>query len=518
MGLILLAIPGLACQAVFPDELPALPRATPTQPLPAYPRQSSTAAAGVTPVSQEAALLPAARSDLSELSGVPRYAIQVEIDFTSGAFSGLSLVEVTNQESTSLESLYFRLLPNAQKSYGNGWLEVTRIALDGQVVAPELSVSDTVLKISLPAPLPAGGSARIDFEFQGQVALDFGGDAEPAGYGIYNLSQGVLALSGWYPILAVYDADGWNLDPVSAIGDSVYSDTALYSVDVTAPQNLMIATTGVQVGTVDQGARTLHQYLSGPARDFFLVMSPDFSVIDRLVDGTRVGSYYLPGHEQAAQKALDVAADSLQTFNQRFGVYPYVELDVVEAPMRYALGVEYPGVFLIASDLYTKPQEVSFTTAVAHETAHQWWYGLVGNDVFADPWLDEGLATYTSSLYFEETGGMQAYHGFTGYLEEHYQDLRADGQDDMITQSLDYFERLDRPRVYGGVVYTKGALFFAALRDEIGDTAFFAALQDYYQDYKYGVASPEDLLASFDLAAGHPLDAFYEEWLYQVQK
>jgi len=113
---------------------------------------------------------------------------------------------------------------------------------------------------------------------------------------------------------------------------------------------------------------------------------------------------------------------------------------------------------------------------------------------------------------------MQAYHGFTGYLEERYQDLRADGQDDIITQSLDYFERLDRPRVYGGVVYTKAALFFAALRDEIGDTAFFAALQDYYQDYKYGVASPEDLLASFELAAGHPLDAFYEEWLYQVQK
>ena len=518
MCLILLAIQGLACQAVFPDELPALPQATQTQPLPALPRHSETAAAGDAPVSQEAALLPATRSDLSALSGIPRYAIQMEIDFTAGAFSGRSLVEVTNQESAPLESLYFRLLPNAQKSYGNGWLEVTRIALDGQVVAPELSVSDTVLGVSLPTPLPAGGSVRVEFDFQGQVALDFGGEAEPAGYGIYNLSEKVLALSGWYPILAVYDADGWNLDPVSAIGDSVYSDTALYSVDVTAPQNLVIATTGVQAGSVDQGAETLHYYLSGPARDFFLVMSPDYALIDRQVDGTRVSSYYLPGHEQAAQKALDVAADSLEAFNRRFGAYPYIELDVVEAPMHNALGVEYPGVFLIAADLYAEPEEASFTVAVAHETAHQWWYGLVGNDVFADPWLDEGLATYTSSLYFEATGGKQAYRGFTGYLEERYQDLRADGQDDLVTQSLDYFERLDRPSVYGGVVYTKAALFFAALRDEIGDAAFFAALQDYYQDYKYRVARPEDLMAYFESAAGHPLDAFYEEWLYQAPK
>jgi len=143
------------------------------------------------------------------------------------------------------------------------------------------------------------------------------------------------------------------------------------------------------------------------------VMSPDYAIIEREVNGTQLKSYYLPGDEQAAQIALDVASDSLEAYNRRFGAYPYTELDVVEAPMQYALGVEYPGVFLIAADLYAEPQEASFIVAIAHETAHQWWYALVGNDVFDDPWLDEGLATYTSSLYFEESGGRQAYQSFT---------------------------------------------------------------------------------------------------------
>jgi aminopeptidase N len=186
--------------------------------------------------------------------------------------------------------------------------------------------------------------------------------------------------------------------------------------------------------------------------------------------------------------------------------------------MQHALGVEYPGVFLIAANLYAEPGEASFIVAIAHETAHQWWYALVGNDVFADPWLDEGLATFTSSLYFEETGGKQAYQGFTRYLKERYEELRADGQDDVITRSLGYFEDLDQPRIYGGVVYTKAALFFDALREKIGDEAFFGALQQYYLDNKYGIAQPDDLLASFEAASGQQLDAFYEEWLYQVQK
>ena len=66
---------------------------------------------------------------------------------------------------------------------------------------------------------------------QGKVPVDF----EGGGYGIFNLTDDVLSLAGWYPILAVYDDEGWNIDPVSSIGDSVYSDIAYYTVEVIVP-------------------------------------------------------------------------------------------------------------------------------------------------------------------------------------------------------------------------------------------------------------------------------------------
>jgi hypothetical protein len=383
-------------------------------------------------------------------------------------------------------------------------------------VEPRLSLNDTVLELPLADPLQAGERALVELDFDGLVPVDFG-PVGAGGYGIYNESDGVMALSGWYPILAVYDEHGWNLDPVSAIGDSVYSDSAFYAVDVTLPGEVVLATTGVLVET-GEAAGAMRRYVSGPVRDFFMVMSPDFQVVSGEQDGVRVNSYYLTGHEQGGETVLEVALGSVQVYNQRFGGYPYAELDVVEAPMRNALGVEYPGIVLVSSDHYENPSDFSFAVTTAHEVAHQWWYGLVGNDVFEEPWLDEALATYSSNVYFQDAVGENVYRMYAGYWEEVVQSLRDDGQDDIVTGSMEYFESEGRAGVYGAVVYDKGALFLKELREEIGDEAFYTALQVYFQDHRYGIATTEDLLAAFEAAAGHPLDNLFQEWLYAAQE
>jgi hypothetical protein len=65
-----------------------------------------------------------------------------------------------------------------------------------------------VLQVSLPAQLQPGESVELNLSFTGLVPVDFGGSEDPVGYGIFNYSEQVLALSAWYPILAVYDQSG----------------------------------------------------------------------------------------------------------------------------------------------------------------------------------------------------------------------------------------------------------------------------------------------------------------------
>ncbi len=497
---------------------------TPTPTLTEIATQVKTIAPTNTPVMDEPkvetapdqaqALLPEAQADLDMLSGLTQYQLELVLHDDGHSFTGHSLVNYTNTEDVPLDSLYFRLLPNGQISYGDGSLTVTEVLRDGVPVEAELSVSDTVMEIPLPEPLAVGEQIQLEFDFQGVVPQDFGSDDSTSGYGIYNYSDGVLSLSGWYPIIAVYDEDGWNLDPISAIGDSVYSDIALYTVDVVAGPDLILASTGVSIDQEPSDGKTRHRIVSGPVRDFFLVMSQDFEVTSRDIDGTVVNSYYLPEHTAGGKAALSITADSLGVFNERFGTYPYTEMDVVEAPMRYALGVEYPGIFLVSSDLYENPEEPSFAVTTAHEVAHQWWYGVVGNDVFEEPWLDEALTTYASSLYYQDVVGPGAYQGLVGYWTDRYDRLVQDGGDGPIIESLSYFENAPNRSSYGGVVYTKGALFFKALRDELGDEAFFDALQNYYQENKYQIAEGAELLGYFEESNGESLETLYQDWLY----
>ena len=469
-------------------------------------------------VDQSAALLPSFQGDLTSLHNLTRYKISLDIDYPAQTISGIEQVVYTNTETVPLDSLYFRLLPNGHQSYGNGSLSASKVTLDGQPLQTNLSLSDSVMQVELPHELAVGKSANLVIDFSGSVPQDFGGSATPAGYGIYNFSDGVMTLSGWYPILAVYDQNGWNLDPVSPIGDSVYSEMAYYSVEATTASDLVLASTGIEIGRSTKDQKTLHYLVSGPARDFTLVLSPDFQVVSRVVGGTQVNAYYLNDHSVGGNQALSVASDSLEIYGRHFGAYPYTELDVVDVPMRNASGVEYPGIVLIGDSLYNEPTSSFFIVAVAHEVAHQWWYNLVGNDVFQDPWLDEALTSYTSGLYEQEALGENAYQGLVSYWQGRYDQVVQIGKDDLVTESLAHFESLRDPRVYSWVVYSKGPLFFKAVRDRIGDKAFFEALRNYYQQEKYRVARPDDLLNAFNRAAGQSLVDLYQTWLYSAEK
>ncbi len=478
---------------------------------------TSTPAAARTPVilpPESEAILSIAAGEIQDLTDLSVYQLSAVVDFEGRSFSGQMQLAYVNTEAVPLESLFFRLLPNGGSSYGDGSLSVSRAEVEGQPVETSLSLNDSALEVKLPETVLPGELRLIMMEFSGVVPLDYGGETS-GGYGIYNFSQNVMALSGWYPILAVYDDEGWNLDPVSGIGDSVYSDMASYTVNVSLPEGLVLVSTGVTIDSQAVRAGFIqHTIESGPARDFFLILSPDFQVFSQSVGKTRVNSYYLPGHEQGGERVLSVGSDSLRIFNQQFGLYPYVDLDLVDAPMRGAAGVEFPGIVLIGDALYREYTSHDLAITTAHEVAHQWWYNLVGNDVIDHPWLDEALTSYSSSLYYEFTQRPEAAEGLFSYYENRYQQAVEAGSDDQITRSETYFENLADPRRYGAIVYAKGALFFRALRQEIGDEAFFSALANYFDTHKYRIANPDDLLNAFEKAAGYQLDDFYQDWLY----
>jgi hypothetical protein len=501
--IILLVVLTAACgRAVSTTSTPIQPDLQPATVTPAI----------LEPADQTPALLPVALPISAQLN---QYTLQVELDEASHSFQGRERVDYINTEAVPLDSLYLRLYPNGGLVYGDGSLSVSGVLVDGQPAQVGFSLSNSVLEVKLPAALNVGAQTRLEMDFAGVLPVDFGGQEPSPSYGIYNDSQGVLALADWYPILAVYDDEGWNLDPVYAEGDAVYSDLALYTVALTVPSDLAVATTGIEVSQSDAAGKTTYHFVSGPARDFFIVASPDFQIITAQVAGTQVNVYYLPGDAEGGQVAMDTASRSLEIYEKLFGPYPYTEFDLVEAPMNNAGGVEYPGIVLIETKRFHEPQSTTFITTVAHEVAHQWWYNVVGNDVIDEPWLDEAMATYSSVLYWEQTQGSYARQQALECYQNGYQQIAQQNLDAPVTMGVPYFaQNPDYAQAYGAIVYFKGALFINAVRQAIGDQAFFRALQAYYADRWFATATAADLLGAFETASGQQLEALYQQWLY----
>jgi aminopeptidase N len=186
-------------------------------------------------------------------------------------------------------------------------------------------------------------------------------------------------------------------------------------------------------------------------------------------------------------------------------------MDVVSVPLQLASGVEYPGLFLMKDKLYflDKEQPYLLTTIIAHEVAHQWWYALVGNDVIEHPWQDEALTTFSSLLYLEQFQP-RVYDGTVEYFRKVADEIESIRSNTGIGQPVSSFK--SQPAQYSSVVYSKGAMFFVELRNKIGDQAFFQALQAYFSQNQYQLASPGSLLSEFEKACQCDLSDFYLQW------
>jgi aminopeptidase N len=253
-------------------------------------------------------------------------------------------------------------------------------------------------------------------------------------------------------------------------------------------------------------------WTTGPAREFLLHTSNRFQQASIEAYGTRITSYWLPEYEPAGRSALQYTAASLRVYSDRFGAYPYSDLRVAIAPINIR-GMEYPQVSLLGVQLYDGYRnELEIRTA--HEVAHQWWYQLVHNDPVNLPWMDEGLAEYSSKLYYEAMRGQSVADLLQLQRWQAVIDgLVGRGQDAPLNQPVMAYPD---SRVYESVVYGKGALFYAAVRQSLGEREFNQFLRNYVDEYSHRIATPEDLLTLLRRYNPQVADSLYRTWIGEL--
>jgi hypothetical protein len=442
---------------------------------------------------------------LDELSGASVYQIDVSVSDDLLLLEGHEQVHYTNQEAESLDRVCFWLYPNR----AGGRTTVSGLRVDGQDADAVYEYEDSVLCVTLPSVLRPGEQVDIDMGFDVVVAQEMAGN-----YGLFGYFDGVLVLDEFYPVVAVYDDEGWRVRELPPNGDVTYLDASFYLVRITAPAELLVVTSGIEVDREELEDSVVLAIAAGPARDFYVAASEQFRRTSTTVGETKVNSYAFGDRREGAELALGFAVDALESYGARFGPYPYTEFDVVSTPMQ-ALGMEYPGIVGIGLGLYDPeavvsglPSQILMESVVAHETAHQWFYNVVGNDQVEEPWLDEAVVQYATGLYYVDVYGEAAAGEYRQSWVDRW-DRVEQAELPIGLPSGDYAQE-----EYSPIVYGRGPIFLTALAEEMGQEVFAGFLRDYYETHQWGIGTTE---AFRQLAEEHcqcDLTALFREWVY----
>lgn len=363
---------------------------------------------------------------------------------------------------------------------------------DGQPIN-DYTTESGQLAFPLPEPLLPGESMELALNYELRLPSPVpSAEVRPIPFG-YTSRQANFV--DWYPTVPPYiPGTGWLAHQAGFFGEHQVYELADFEVSIKLDGSPPAPASGDQATGSFQIAASApvrvegewHHYQHLAARNFAWSASRDYQVFSATVGDTTILSYAFPFHADAGEAALQATAETLEMLNEMYEPYPRPLLSVVEAD--FLDGMEYDGIYFLSNGFYNlfqgQPGEYLITIA-AHETAHQWFYGMVGNDQALEPWLDEALCTYHERIYYEKVHP-EALDWWWAYRINYYNPQGwVDGS---IYNPQGY-------RAYRDAVYLNGALFLENLRQQIGDQAFFAFLTDYVTRSKDRISTTDSFFS-----------------------
>lgn len=217
--------------------------------------------------------------------------------------------------------------------------------------------------------------------------------------------------------------------------------------------------------------------------------------------------YTAPEQRRVAPGNFSKAGEMVRHFASLVAPFPYEKLAHLQSQTRFG-GMENATAIFYSDGAFRRgggPSE----TLIAHEIAHQWFGDAVTQREWPHVWLSEGFATYFAALWVHREQGDSVFGAhMTGMRATILDDTTAVTKRAVIdTVTTDLLALLNRN------TYEKGGFVLHMLRSELGDSAFFAGVRDYYAKFKHGNALTSDLQAALERSSGRRLGGFVDQWL-----
>jgi aminopeptidase N len=369
--------------------------------------------------------------------------------------------------------------------------DISRLLVNGQAAA--FSRDGQELVITPPEGLLSGRSFTVVVGYAGvpQVVTDPDESIEgwvPTDDGAFVVGE-PQGSPAWYPV---------NDNP---------RDKATFDFTVTVPDGLTVMANGVLASQTTTNDRTTFVWRERSPMAPYLATATlgRFDLTVSRLDNARRTPVYIAVDPTLSNSnsVLGKLPDIVEFYSSIYGPYPF---DAVGAIVDDAKEVGY------SLETQTKPvfDRPPDETTLAHELSHMWFGDSVTLTLWPDMWLHEGFATWSEWIWSEHDGRKSAHQYFNTLYNTPAQDTAfwTPPPGDPGTPVF----------LFNGTIYNRGAMTLQALREKVGDRAFFQILRDWAAQHRYGNVTTPQFIALAERDSGMSLGHFFDVWLFRPEK
>jgi aminopeptidase N len=291
-------------------------------------------------------------------------------------------------------------------------------------------------------------------------------------------------------------------------------------ISMTVPAKYVTLSNGKMVSSTPAGPglRTDVWKMDLPHAPYLFMMAVgDFKITKDTWRGKEINYYLEPRYAPFAKQIFGNTPDMLEFYSNRLGVeYPWnkyaqiVARDYVSGAMENTTATLH-GEQVQMTDRELLDRQYSSESVIAHELFHQWFGDYVTAESWSNITVNESMADFSEGLYAEHKYGKDAAdaHYYT-YLRRYLSSPRD------AAKTLVRFHYDQQEEVFDLVSYQKGGAIVDMLRTYLGDDVFFAGLQKYLTDNKFGNGEAHQMRLAFEAVSGQDLNWFYNQWYYGV--
>ncbi|MEN8375905.1 MAG: M1 family metallopeptidase [Gemmatimonadota bacterium] len=490
--------------------------------------------------------------DMDFRNGV-EYRVEARLEEGPDLLNARAELRYTNRSREAIDTLWFQQYLNAFRP-NSGWAtydaehqdespfqelgpdehafeRISAAEIDGQGVTPVYpgAPDSTVMALPLARPLARGQTVVVRIDWQARLATLARRQGRRGRH--FDFAQ-------WYPRIAVYDDEGWKVNPLIRPGE-FFGEFGAWDVTLDLAADQVVASTGVPVSgdpgyeaaaaagfrpfslardaygeappagalgllaeTIEPGRKRV-RFLAEEVHHFAWSTSPEYIYEGGRWKDLPVHVLYQPGDEEEWGNGvvLERTYAALDYMQEIFDTYPWPQFTNIHRIE--GGGTEFPMLIMDGG---------AQLGLIVHETAHQYAHGILASNEWRHPWLDEGMASFLTTWFGEASGGQTTADAWGGLVNT-VGGWDGSGESEVVDQHAADFSSF---QAYGRMSYNKGSAVLYMARELLGEDAMRRGLKLYYQRNKFSHPEPADLRAALEEASGQDLAWFFDQWLFRT--